>query len=213
MKKTSKRTAASRAPSRRPRRAPRRTGIAPKAAKPLLAFAALARREKLRWYLFGAQAVAAHGVPRSTDDIDVTVWLGERNLAEIVAPLRRAGFRPRIDDLAFAMETRVFPVHHVPTGWNLDIVLAGPGIEMSFLAEVVQQRVGTGTIPLIAAEHLAGLKILAGRPKDLEDVRGLLRIEALEHPRVLETLKHLEAALDQSDLIPLYQRLRRELKR
>ena len=122
MKKTSKRTAVSRAPSPRPRRGSRRTGIAPKAAEPLLAFAAVAKREQLRWYLFGAQAVAAHGVARSTDDIDITVWLGERELAALVTPLRRAGFRPIIDDLAFAMETRVFPIHHVPTGWNLDIV-------------------------------------------------------------------------------------------
>ncbi len=213
MKKTSKRTAVSRAPSPRRPRAPRRTGIAPTAAKPLLAFAAVAKREKLRWYLFGAQAVAAHGVPRSTDDIDITLWLGDRNLAEIVAPLRRAGFRPRVADLAFASQTRVFPVRHEPTGWNLDIVLAGPGIEEMFLDEVVQQRVGTGTIPLLAAEHLTALKILAGRPKDLEDVRGLLRVAVLAHARVLETLDLLERGLDQSDLVPLYQRLRRELKR
>lgn len=176
MKKTSKRTAVSRAPSPRPRRGSRRTGIAPKAAEPLLAFAAVAKREQLRWYLFGAQAVAAHGVARSTDDIDITVWLGERELAALVTPLRRAGFRPIIDDLAFAMETRVFPIHHVP-------------------------------------EHLASLKVLAGRPKDLEDVRGLLRIDVLDHQRVLATLHLLERGLDQSDLVPLYKRLRRELKR
>ena len=213
MKKTSKRTAASRAPSPRPPRKSVRPGIAPKAAKPLLAFAAVAKREKLRWYLFGAQAVAAHGVPRSTDDIDITIWLGERDLADIVAPLRRAGFRPIVDDLAFASQTRVFPVHHEPTGWNMDIVLAGPGIEEMFLDAAVQRRVGTITIPILAPEHLAAVKILAGRPKDLEDVRGLLRIDVLEHPRVLETLTQLEHGLDQSDLVPTYARLRRELKR
>lgn len=187
--------------------------IAPRAAEPLLAFAALAKREHLRWYLFGAQAVAAHGVPRSTDDIDITVELGERHLSSLIAPLAKAGFHPLIDDVAFAVQARVYPVQHQASGWNLDLVLAGPGIEEQFLSEVVRLRVGTTEIPVIAVEHLVALKVLAGRPRDLEDVRGLVRVADLDETRVLATLELLETALDQSDLIPLYRRLRREAKR
>ncbi len=211
MKKTSKRIAASPGPSRKPRRTSRT--IAPKAAEPLLAFAALAKREGLRWYLFGAQAVAAYGVPRSTDDIDITVELRDRDLSALVAPLARAGFTPLIDDVAFAMQARVYPVRHRASGWNLDLVLAGPGIEERFLSEAVRQRMGTMEIPVIAAEHLVALKVLAGRPRDLEDVRGLVRIADLDEDRILETLRLLEAALDQRDLVPMYRRLRREAKR
>lgn len=210
VKKTSRRTAAS------PKRSPgprRRSPITPKAAAPLLAFAALAKREHLRWYLFGAQAVAAHGVPRSTDDIDLTVELGERSLSELTGPLAKAGFQPLIADLAFAAETRVFPVHHRASGWNLDIVLAGPGIEETILSEVVRFRVGATEIPVISVENLVALKILAGRPRDLEDIRGLLRVAELDDTTVLRTLGALEAALDQSDLVPLFRRLRSESKR
>jgi hypothetical protein len=38
-------------------------------------------------------------------------------------------------------------------------------------------------------------------------------VGVLDHARVLETLAQLETGLDQSDLVPLYNRLRRELKR
>ena len=65
---------------------------------------------------------------------------------------------------------------------------------------------------MIAPEHLVALKILASRPKDLEDVRGLIRIADLDHAVVDATLAELEGMLDQSDLRPVYARLRAEAK-
>jgi len=68
--------------------------------------------------------VATYGVPRTTGDVDITLDLGNRSLGLLVAPLRRAGFVPRISDESFAIETRIYPVTHKPTGWNFDLVLA-----------------------------------------------------------------------------------------
>ena len=149
-------------------------------------------------------------MPRTTGDVDITLDLGDRSLGLLVAPLRRAGFIPRIADEAFAIETRIYPVTHQPTGWNFDLVLAGPGLEQRFLDEVRILAVGRHHIPVIAPEHLVTLKILAGRPKDLEDVRGMLRIAELDHASVESTLAELESMLDQRDLRPVYARLRAE---
>ena len=51
------------------------------------AFAALG----VRWYVFGAQAVIAAGVPRLTADIDVTVELPRGGPRALIAALGRAG--------------------------------------------------------------------------------------------------------------------------
>ena len=179
----------------------------------IVAFAKLAEREHLRWYLFGAQAVAAYGVPRTTGDVDITLDLADRRLPTLTTPLRRAGFVPTFGDEAFAAETRVYPVTHEPTGWSIDLVLAGPGLEQRFLDEVRWFPAGASRIPVLAPEHLVTLKILAGRPKDLEDVRGMIRIAELDHEKVETTLAELESMLDQSDLRPIYARLRAEQKR
>jgi hypothetical protein len=216
VKKISRRTSGSpqrsRAPVRaKPRaagRAPPQHGVARESVDAIAAFAELAEREHLRWYLFGAQAVAAYGVPRTTGDVDITLDLGNRRLDALVAPLRRAGFVPLIADELFAMETRIYPVTHEPTGWNFDLVLAGPGLEQRFLDEVRWFAAGQYRIPVIAPEHLVTLKILAGRPKDLEDVRGMLRIAEFDHEKVESALAELESMLDQSDLRPVYARLR-----
>jgi hypothetical protein len=50
----------------------------------------------------------------------------------------------------------------------------------------------------------------AGRPKDLEDVRGMLRIAELDHASIERTLGELESLFDQRDLLPVYLRLRSE---
>jgi hypothetical protein len=55
----------------------------------IAAFAELAQRERIRWYLFGAQAVAAYGVPRTAGDVDITIDLGDRSdLRSVYARLR-----------------------------------------------------------------------------------------------------------------------------
>lgn len=42
-------------------------------AEALTALASVLRAQGIRWYLFGAQAVALYGVPRLTADIDATI--------------------------------------------------------------------------------------------------------------------------------------------
>lgn len=156
--------------------------------------------------------MAAYGVPRTTGDIDITIELGDRPLATVAKALTRAGFVALIKDTAFIEETRIYPVVHEPTRWKVDLVLAGPGIEERFLDEVHRFAAGRQEIPVIAPEHLAAVKVLAARPRDLEDVRGLIRIAALDHARVIETLEILERALGQSDLVPTFEKLRAEAK-
>lgn len=47
----------------------------PAVARLLAAFDRVRRKRAWRWYVFGAQAAVAHGRPRMTADIDVTVEL------------------------------------------------------------------------------------------------------------------------------------------
>jgi hypothetical protein len=91
----------------------------------------------------------------------------------------------------------------------LDIVLAGSGLEDEFLSRAVPRDIGGATVPLIDASDLVIAKILAGRPKDLDDVRGIWRAhgERLDVGRIHETLRLLEEALSQSDLLPAFERI------
>jgi hypothetical protein len=161
-----------------------------------------------RWYLFGAQAALIWGRPRLTADVDVTVRLEPEDPDALVRTFAQRGFRLRVDpDDDFVRRTRVLPFVFEPNGLPVDVVLAGPGLEELFLSRVVPVRVGSVTVPVISPEDLIVTKILAGRPKDIEDVRGILleRLTQLDLGTIRATLGLLEAALGQSDLQPAFE--------
>lgn len=154
------------------------------------------------WYVFGAQAALVWGRPRLTTDVDVTVNFGAATDV-LVHTLEERGFVLRIEATeAFIRQTRVLPMEHRASGLALDLVLSGPGLEDLFLERVVRVDVEGVSIPFISPEDLIVTKILAGREKDIEDVRGVLseRGAQLDIDRIRETLLLLDTALGQSDL-------------
>jgi hypothetical protein len=131
---------------------------------------------RVPWYVFGAQAALIWGRPRLTADVDVTVRLDPHDPGRLVEALEGAGFRLRLEaDADFVRRTRVLPFVYEPNGLPLDVVLGGSGLEEVFLSRACPVRIGQVTIPVISPEDLIVAKILAGRPKDLDDVRGVLR--------------------------------------
>lgn len=161
----------------------------------------------ISWYLFGAQAAIVYGVARLTADVDVTVRAPASPTAEWLSALEGHGFTRRFADPAFIAQTRVVPVVHTATGLPVDIVLAGPGLEDEFLQRARVQLIDGVPVPVVEIADLVILKVLASRPKDLDDVVTLLRTHGngIDAARVREVLTMLEQALGQSDLLAAFE--------
>ena len=159
----------------------------------------------VEWFLFGAQAAIVYGVARLTGDVDVTarVPAGLPNAALIDA-LEQRGFRRRFDSPALMEHGRVLPFMHQATALPVDVVLSGPGLEDEFFARVRLHQIEGIDVPVVDVSDLVVMKVLAGRPKDVEDVVTLLRVQesTLDLARVRSTLQMLQSALGQSDLLP-----------
>ena len=160
-----------------------------------------------RWYVFGAQAVVAYGLPRLSADVDVTLALTPDAPERFAHDMAAGGFSLRVTDPTFVRRTRVMPFVHDATGMPLDIVLAGSGLEEEFLARASLADIGGAAVPLIELSDLIIAKVLAGRPKDISDASGLWRLHGrrVDHDRVRETLTLLEEALGQSDLVSAFE--------
>ncbi len=164
----------------------------------------------VRWYLFGAQAAILYGVARLTADVDVTVQApADHPVPTWMPTLATHRFEARFADPAFLAQTRVLPLVHGPTALPVDLVLAGPGLEEEFLARARRLAVDGVVVPVIDLTDLVVLKVLAARPKDLDDVSALLRVQGdrIDDTRVRHVLTMLEEALGQSDLLPTFERL------
>lgn len=161
---------------------------------------------KLPWYLFGAQAAIIWGSPRLSADVDVTAVIEPGMLAEYINTMTSHGFELAVADRDFVARTRVLPFVHRASGMPLDVVLAGPGLEEDFLRRAIRVDVDGTLVPVISAEDLIITKVLAGRPKDIEDIRSVIheRRASLDGKRIRSVLRLLEQALGQSDLLPSF---------
>jgi hypothetical protein len=183
----------------------------PGAARLLTDLASVLGALDLRWYVFGAQCAVAYGRPRMTADVDVTIELRDIDVLGLVRALRRAGFRLRMDfDDDFLRASRLLVMVHTATSMPLDVLLSSTRLHAEFLSRARLIDVGGVQVPMMSPEDLIVTKILAGRRKDLEDVRGVLREQtALDMGRIRDLLGQLEAALDEPRLLRRFERLAR----
>jgi hypothetical protein len=145
-------------------------------------------------------------------DVDVTIRLTPDTPGPFVRDMEAAGFSIRVSDPDFVNRTRVMPFVHVESGMPLDVVLAGSGLEDEFLTRVRLVDLDGVAVPFLHPEDLIIAKVLAGRPKDIDDAAALWRAHGrrLDAQRIRSILRQLEEALSQSDLLPAFDQLSRE---
>ena len=126
----------------------------------------------------GAFAVACYGVPRYTGDADAVAWLKDvgitvdqlkdRLAAEgYSVSVRRGDFEDpillsmRVDD---RFENR------------LDLLLSVRGMDPDAVHRCLSTQMLDSTVRVISAEDLIAMKLFAGGPQDVMDVRGILQV-------------------------------------
>ncbi len=125
--------------------------------------------------IIGGIAASILGRPRLTQDIDALAILPESEWSRALSDAARYGIVPRVDDaLEFARLSRVLLLRHTASGIDLDITFGGLPFEQAAVEKSVLRDVGDLRIRLPRVEDLLVMKAVARRPKDLEDIRGLL---------------------------------------
>ena len=123
--------------------------------------------------LVGAYALAAHGIPRATGDMDLWVRPTSANAAKVWQALERFGAplsRLRPEDLE--IEGMILQIGVAPC--RIDIVTRVSGLAFQEAWDHRESRQIVGIpVPLISEEDLLRNKIAAGRPKDIGDVAML----------------------------------------
>lgn len=154
--------------------------------QPLLRF--LHERE-VAHIIIGGVAVAAHGYPRPTMDLDVVPDPDRANLTRLAAALAELHAVPAEGDEFTAAEfpTDASSADDLAAGGNfrldtdlgpLDVMQWVAGIEVENLyAELATAALAftLDDVPLryCGIEHLRAMKLAAGRPRDLDDLEHL----------------------------------------
>jgi hypothetical protein len=129
-------------------------------------------REGAEYAVVGALAVAVHGAPRATTDIDLLV--NREGLEQIREVARSLGFGLEALPLRFRDGMELRRLTKVADGDHLTLDLLLVDATLLPVWES-RERIDTeaGTIWVASREALIGMKLAAGRPQDLFDVQRL----------------------------------------
>jgi hypothetical protein len=136
-------------------------------------FIACLNARGVEFVIVGAYALAFHGAPRFTGDLDVLVRPTRDNAQRLLAALDSFGF-PTVDLTAEAIvdRTRMLQMGVPPV--QIHVMSAISGVEWD---EVWEDRsagpLGRHTVAFIGRDSFLRNKRAAGRPKDLADIDAL----------------------------------------
>ncbi len=164
----------------------------------------------ITYMLIGGQAVLVYGEPRLTRDIDLVLGLTPDALSRILNLTQELDLHVLVEDQQdFVHRTWVLPTLHTATGLRVDFIFSWTPYEQQALGRARELLIEGYPVRFAAPEDVIIHKILAGRPRDLDDVRGILRKQALDIPYVRQWLKQFEASLE-IGLVDLFEQILRE---
>jgi len=165
-------------------------------------------RAQIPYMVIGGQAVQLYGEPRMTRDIDLTLGLGSEGLARVLAVCGACGLKPlSADPAGFVRETMVLPALEERSGIRVDFVFSVTDYERQAINRSRPVELGGVSVRFAAVEDIVIHKLVAGRPRDLEDVRSIvIKNPGIDRTYVEEWLGGFDRALDR-DITSSFRRL------
>lgn len=127
----------------------------------------------VRYLVIGGYAVAFHGHPRYTKDIDVWIDLSPDNARRVVAALDEFGFGSlKLTPEKFLQPHKVFQLGLPPR--RIDLLTSPAGVVFDDChARRIEQTIGGVVVPFISLDDLKAAKKASGRHQDLADLENL----------------------------------------
>ena len=136
-------------------------------------FFQLLNSNNVRYLIIGGYAVAYHGYPRYTKDIDIWVWADPKNAKKIVKALKEFGFGSLgLEKEDFLEKGTIIQLGHAPN--RIDLIMGAPGVEFeNCYSERMEEEIEGVKLFFIDMENLKKSKKASGRLQDLADLENL----------------------------------------
>ena len=127
----------------------------------------------VRYLVVGGYAVALHGYPRYTKDIDIWVEMTSENASNILKALEQFGFGSLgVNAADFTVPDQMLQLGYPPG--RIDLLTTLPGVEFSeCYASRTTVEVDGVSVDFIDLENLKKNKKATGRHQDLADLENL----------------------------------------
>ncbi len=138
-------------------------------------FIALLNANEVKYLVVGGYAVAFHGHPRYTKDLDFWIWADPDNAERLIKTLRDFGFSQLgLQPSDFLNTKNVVQLGYPPN--RIDLITEVSGLDFESAYQNRKEGVFEGVpINFISAEDLIKNKQQTGRLSDLADVEKLTK--------------------------------------
>jgi hypothetical protein len=135
------------------------------------------------YLLYGGMAAALWGEPRYTEDVDIVLFLAEREAYRFLRSAATRGFAVE-EDLAI-QQIQISGWARLPFGdrdspWHLDMTLGDSPFDRSALQRRRQVPIFGRPIWVASPEDLIIYKLVSGRDRDLPDALSVARRQSLD---------------------------------
>ncbi|MBK8270016.1 MAG: nucleotidyltransferase [Planctomycetes bacterium] len=131
----------------------------------------------VKYVLVGAYAVAHHGAPRYTSDIDFLIEPSLANAQLVLQVLNTFGFASlRITETDLSKANQIVQLGVKPNRIDLLTSISGVSFDQAYDARVNAEIDGV-LVPILGCVELIRNKRSSGRPKDVADAVSLERIQ------------------------------------
>ena len=131
---------------------------------------------KFDFAVCGGMAMALHGFPRFTRDLDFLIK--SEDLTNAIQAAKKCGFEDEPEMIRLGQQSgRLCEICRInkfegEDHLTLDLVLVNPALEDVWKGRVLFEWLGR-SLPVVSTAGLARMKLLAGRPQDLVDIQSL----------------------------------------
>jgi len=138
-------------------------------------FLRLLNERNVRYIVVGGYAVAYHGYPRYTGDLDVFVEASSENAARLVEVYGEFGFdRSALKPAMFIVPDNVVRIGHEPVRLEVLTSITGVAFADAYVRRI-EVEVNGLSVPFISLVDLIKNKLATGRGKDRVDAETLQR--------------------------------------
>jgi hypothetical protein len=136
-------------------------------------FFQLLNANDVRYLIVGGYAVAFHGYPRYTKDIDIWLMIQPENAKKMVETLKGFGFESLgLQESDFLEAETIIQLGYAPN--RIDLIMGVPGVDFEkCYAQRVDEEIDGVRLSFIDLENLKKAKKASGRLQDLADLENL----------------------------------------
>lgn len=135
-------------------------------------FIACVTAHGVEFLIVGAYALALHGAPRFTGDLDILIRPSRDNAARLIAAVEAFGFSTTLTPEAVADTRRMLQMGVPPV--QIHVMSAISGVEWDEAwSDRVEGPLGRHLVSFLGRETFLKNKRASGRPQDLADIDAL----------------------------------------